>query len=147
MTDLEQNLIDTIYQTVSRDVPQADVFAILSADIGAGYSSYFANMFIKQGSEYVDVPKAIGFPDWGDVIGTFAKPLRAIYDNQQKFEYLIIGHDEHGNFEFTYEINSENDADMTLFDRVIVWKYDEFGMGNREEPLYAEILNKYRPLN
>lgn len=147
MTKLEQNLIDAIYQTVSHDVSQADVFAIFGVDIGAGYSGYSAELFVKQGSEYINVPDMFGFPDWNDVIGTLIKPLRAIYDNQQKFEYLIIGHDEHGNFKFTYETESDNDPDMTIIDRYVIWEYDEFGIGDRTKLLDKNVLDKYRPLN
>lgn len=155
MTNLEQNLMNTIRQTLTHDTPDANVYAIFNVSTDDYFSAYSAEIFVKTGSDIQDTQKLIEPAQWQSLLGVLSEPLQAIYDNQQHFDYLIVGHDEHGQFTFKYE----NNVDMTLFERFVVWEYDEFGIGRRKAPLIklnfgkramplrTSVLDKYRPVN
>lgn len=146
MTKLEQNLIDVIYRLLEPETPASDVYAIFSVDIGNGHSSYSGEVFVQNDTSRQDAADVIGEQNWFAFLDVVSEPLRAIYDKQQQFVYLIIEHDNDGNFKFTYENMEHVNSDMTLSNRFIVWEYDEFGIGDRNIPLYNRVLNEYRPV-
>ena len=147
MTNLELNLIDVIYRLLEPETPASDVYAIFSIDVGNGYSSCSGEVFVQNETSRQNAVDVIGEQNWFAFLDIVSEPLRAIYDKQQQFVYIIVGHDDTGDFKFTYEDVGHVNADMTLSNRFIVWEYDEFDIGDRNIPLYKRVLDKYRPLN
>lgn len=146
MTKLEQNLIDTIYQLLEPDTPISDVYAIFNIGVDEQFSGYSGEIFIRHDATYQNCAEVIGSKAWFAFLDIVSEPLRAIYDQQQPFNYVIVGHDANGNFKFTYE-TSDYDDGLTLLDRFILWEYDELGIGSRTSLRRGRVINKYRPLN
>lgn len=146
MTKLEQNLINVIYQSLGIDT-SSNAHAIFNIGVDEQFSGYSGEIFMYNGSEYQNVIDIIGRTNWTNVFALLTEPLRAIYDQQQQFVYLIVSYDDDGDFKFTYENFEHSNANMTISNRFIVWEYDEFGIGDRTKSLDKRVLDKYRPLN
>lgn len=143
MTELEFQLYNKIIQIIKRVYTKniTEIKSIFEINPNEGTILTSAKIYIKDESKIHNIQDLFSDKEWFGVLGDITDPLLNIYNSQNKFVYLTMNIKPGTKTIMKYEPESEYNQY-----RFVLWEYDEFGIGDRNIPIYKRILDKYRPL-